>query len=576
MAKRVANKYLTDQNWEEEDEPEEKGVFKVADASVLKQRVIKKARRRGTNTGANSNPSTGAFSGFGGLTKPSDNGSAKPFSFGSTQSKPFSFGAGNKGLPFGSSKPLGFSGTGSLTNAVSSSSTALPKPSNNGDTTVSSTSTTPNFSKVSPIVNDKENSDKYEASSTTSGAEVNKENGSGFSKKDFSGEKLQCNTLSSSSVAKDKKASNVPNKDDDEYGKHLRALNKGVCSWIVEHVDKNPLCDLTPIFQDYKKHLAEIDQKFNSTESEDSSPENSSLESNTPKDSSHQSSQDCSTSAPSSPNASPKPKSSNGSIFAQSSSKISVTTIAEASSNDIKVPAENPLGSMLKSNAPQKAPVFTGFGSGPSSDEKSKFTGFGLSKSDDTSKFSGFGSSKVGEAPKFSGFGGLSSTSAGGFSGFQFQSSMVGGNSTKDTISGSVSSTTDANESEYVPPKPESTTIEEKDAFYSKKCKLFYMLDNAYKNKGVGNLHLKPVPDTNKTQLIIRADNAVGTILLNIVLSPSLPISRQGKNNITIVCIPNPPVRDDLEGKVVPLLIRVKTSEDADELKDLLNNKKES
>ena len=99
-------------------------------------------------------------------------------------------------------------------------------------------------------------------------------------------------------------------------------------------------------------------------------------------------------------------------------------------------------------------------------------------------------------------------------------------------------------------------------------------MDKAFKDKGVGYLHLKPVPDTEKTQLIIRADNALGNILLNIILNPALPIGRQGKNNVTIACVPNPPVSDDLEGKVVPLLVRVKTGEDADELKELLNNKK--
>ena len=57
------------------------GEFKVADASVLKQRVIKKARRRGTGASVDSSSGTGAFSGFGGLVKPSGNGSAKPFSF---------------------------------------------------------------------------------------------------------------------------------------------------------------------------------------------------------------------------------------------------------------------------------------------------------------------------------------------------------------------------------------------------------------------------------------------------------------------------------------------------------------
>ena len=72
----------------------------------------------------------------------------------------------------------------------------------------------------------------------------------------------------------------------------------------------------------------------------------------------------------------------------------------------------------------------------------------------------------------------------------------------------------------------------------------------------------------------MRADNALGTILLNISLNPALPISQQGKNNVNIVCIPNPPISNELDGKLVPLLVRVKTSEEADELKELLDKKK--
>lgn len=37
--------------------------------------------------------------------------------------------------------------------------------------------------------------------------------------------------------------------------------------WIQSHIEKNPLVDLTPVFDDYKKHLAELEQKFGSTSS---------------------------------------------------------------------------------------------------------------------------------------------------------------------------------------------------------------------------------------------------------------------------------------------------------------------
>ena len=46
-AKRSANSDLNHENWDEEVEAEEAGSFVPANAEVLKDRVIKKARRRG-------------------------------------------------------------------------------------------------------------------------------------------------------------------------------------------------------------------------------------------------------------------------------------------------------------------------------------------------------------------------------------------------------------------------------------------------------------------------------------------------------------------------------------------------
>ena len=63
-----------------------------------------------------------------------------------------------------------------------------------------------------------------------------------------------------------------------------------------------------------------------------------------------------------------------------------------------------------------------------------------------------------------------------------------------------------------------------------------------------------------------------GNIMLNIMLSSSMPMSRQGKNNVTIICVPNPPLDDD--NKPVSMLVKVKTGEDADELLEKLHEAK--
>jgi hypothetical protein len=46
-----------------------------------------------------------------------------------------------------------------------------------------------------------------------------------------------------------------------EYYANLKGLNQCVSQWIKSHVDSNPFCILTPIFKDYERHLAEIDEK---------------------------------------------------------------------------------------------------------------------------------------------------------------------------------------------------------------------------------------------------------------------------------------------------------------------------
>ncbi|GLD48483.1 nuclear pore complex protein Nup50 [Lates japonicus] len=100
MAKRIADKELTDRNWDQEEEGEEAGTFSVASEDVLKNRAIKKAKRRNIGTEGEGG---GAFKGFKGfsLTTSAASGGATPTMFS---------GFGNSG---------GFKGLSSLTNGNS-------------------------------------------------------------------------------------------------------------------------------------------------------------------------------------------------------------------------------------------------------------------------------------------------------------------------------------------------------------------------------------------------------------------------------------------------------------------------
>lgn len=131
----------------------------------------------------------------------------------------------------------------------------------------------------------------------------------------------------------------------------------------------------------------------------------------------------------------------------------------------------------------------------------------------------------------------------------------------------------DPDDENYVPPKNEFVAVEEKDAVYSKRCKLFHKKGDSYVERGVGMLYVKPL--NKRHQLLLRADTSLGNILLNIMLAPSLPVSRLGKNNVALMCVPNPPMDpNDSSPAPTTLLLRVRTAEDADELRDTLNRYK--
>ena len=55
--------------------------------------------------------------------------------------------------------------------------------------------------------------------------------------------------------------STLSNNSEDDYLHQLECLNTSVAEWITQHVQRNPLVDLTPIFRDYEAHLSSLDQK---------------------------------------------------------------------------------------------------------------------------------------------------------------------------------------------------------------------------------------------------------------------------------------------------------------------------
>ena len=144
------------------------------------------------------------------------------------------------------------------------------------------------------------------------------------------------------------------------------------------------------------------------------------------------------------------------------------------------------------------------------------------------------------------------------------------------------------------PPKVESVEHKEPDSVFSRKysqnsnifyfklnsIKIYFILDVNYISKkattglirGFGYLYIKKeTTGTAPAQLLIRADNKLGVILLHISLNESLPISKAPQNKgIYLSCIPNPPLDPKATTQTtVTFLIKVRT-EDTEELFDKL------
>ncbi|CAH8837315.1 unnamed protein product [Trichobilharzia szidati] len=301
-------------------------------------------------------------------------------------------------------------------------------------------------------------------------------------------------------------------KDEDaEYLEHVQALNQNLLDWITKHIKEDPFCILTPIFTDYDKHLSDINSKFPKQSAAEVIPLSKKKEESSATNINSEVSKPSTTSAPPSLFT-----------FGNALSKSSTTTPPVTTTDSV-----------------DKKPSFS-FGLPPISTVNSTFP---------QSLF------QFSKTPSFS----QKTTESDSKQVFTF-----GNQQTED----------DDNE-EYVPPKPEVKEIKEDGSVFSTRCKLFYKVDTEWRERGLGNLFIKPTA-TDKFQLLMRADTNLGNILLNVLITKDVPIKQQ-KNNLTLVCVPSPPLpsqgksssgskEGDEQPKPVPLLIRVKTEEAAGEL----------
>lgn len=394
--------------------------------------------------------------------------------------------------------------------------------------------------------------------SANADASENKQNGPNSLKSELS-EKTAAspalkNSDESSHSAKDSSCMKKTLSRDVQYYRHLKALNESVLQWVQMHTEKNPWCDLTPVFNDYRKHINTIEQKFPLKEKSSASPK---------------AFKPFSFKVPSAP-----------------MQKICNSADEEklgSGEKDSKIPK-------VSRDSTESSGMWGGYGAGfKSSTTNTSTFSFGIKPtttatvpSSNSGPTSSCGSEKEkteNESSPFS-FNVVKSTESSSLKNLSSKSEArpftfaVKPVTTKDSENQQNNGVND--DEEYVPPKNEVVNIQEEGSVYSKRCKLFYKNDGTYKEKGVGTLYLKPIGGS--VQLLIRGETVVGKILLNIKLASSLPMQRLGKNNVVVSCVPNPPIGpDDADADAkepVSFLIRTKTGDDADELFDMLNKYK--
>lgn len=144
-----------------------------------------------------------------------------------------------------------------------------------------------------------------------------------------------------------------------------------------------------------------------------------------------------------------------------------------------------------------------------------------------------------------------------------------------------IGSTTDDNnktvgdeQDDAPPPAPNVDKYEEKDAKYSVKAKL-YEKDKSVGGEvslnllGLGYLYVKNYDSPNKLQVIFRQEPDLRRVLLNEVVTPSIPIGRLPQKAVHIV-FPS----TNVEGSSRSYVLKAKDEKDADALYNTLNSLK--
>uniref|UniRef100_A0A1B6FFS8 RanBD1 domain-containing protein n=1 Tax=Cuerna arida TaxID=1464854 RepID=A0A1B6FFS8_9HEMI len=325
------------------------------------------------------------------------------------------------------------------------------------------------------------------------------------------------------------------NRPQQKYLSDLKELNQSVVAWIKKHVESDSHCILSPVFEDYNKHLNKI------RADRDAEEKASSVVSSAP------------------------------------ASSLSSFNFVSSSTSDNKFTINIPTTSVDSDET-----KFVLNSKMSSSDSKTSPSIFGLKGESGKSPLLQGAETGTSKTPSiFSSFKDSSTTGSGSslltkpdpaalmvnpFTSTLTKPFSFSNGSTPTSSSNNQQQEKEQEKEEEVeesdePPKVVFTPVQEEGSVFSTRCKVFVKKDNNYKDRGVGTLFIKKVGE-EKYQLLVRAETVLGNVLVNVLLTNSIPTQRMGKNNVMLVCLPTP---QDLPPPTT-VLLRVKTDVEADDL----------
>jgi len=107
----------------------------------------------------------------------------------------------------------------------------------------------------------------------------------------------------------------------------------------------------------------------------------------------------------------------------------------------------------------------------------------------------------------------------------------------------------------------EFVPVTEDEAIFSTRCKVFHKVAHQFESRGIGQLYVQKTDDGSH-RILVRADNSMGNILLNMKLTSDIPLSLNLEKKQVITIDPHKPC---------PISFMVKTTDQAQDLFDVMD-----